>query len=864
MEENSPSHSNESHSFKCNSKDFQNEIAEWSIKFNIQHNALSALLVILKKNSNPDFPVDARTLLKTPRHTEIQQIKGGQYAHFGLHEILKYMTNKKSDKIELMVNIDGLPLSKSSNICLWPILCSNRFSKKVYLIGAFFGKEKPGDSNEFLQHFVNELTDLITNGYRDANGKLITICLKPIICDAPAKSFILKVKGHGGYDSCTKCTVKGKYLERRCCFPMDTSEVVLRTDFKFRTNSYEDYQMADTILKQIPNFDLVENVVLDYMHLVCLGVVKKLIILWLDGPLPNRLPSRIVNEINENLISLKSTVPQEFVRKPRAIKEYKLWKATEFRQFLLYSGPVVLRKLLSEHMYTNFLCLHIAITILGSPNFSKHQENINYANSLLLYFVKSFQIIYGEAYVSHNVHNLVHLAEDVKQFGSLDSFSAFQFENHMSQIKKNIRKADRPLQQLIKRHAEQNIKFDKDTDKYDVFVVQVPHSEGPLPELNVPFEQYKILRTGVFSLNCKDPKNNTCILKNGQIVSMSIYSVVEFEDGIQLVPNSWIRGKHAFWPTYTNQIKINKAIAEADEPLSNWPLHKILRILGSAGKILLLSFICTITYNYREGIEKLKMGEAVSDIESDCEKLKKSRHNRAKKVILDDTSDEETDEPTGRHIELPLPPKSINLVTKSTVPISKDNIQGCTSSTYSQHNPTSTINESSIYENAQDNIFEKNVFNEEPTKIPEKDKITNIIIKKLNLINIKLDLLSQSIRNIQHEDITKDDGGFEYEFPLQNLKELEDLEQKLNDIKFFNNLNPEKPSSSRQQEFQDNSIVRRKGVSELQIEENEEYEECEVFVDEHTTSNNGSCWYEKLLVNGQEIKFKLDSGAEST
>jgi len=153
------------------------------------------------------------------------------------------------------------------------------------------------------------------------------------------------------------------------------------------------------------------------------------------------------------LINQAKNIPVEFNRKPRSLLEAKRWKATEFRQFLLYTGPVVLKKILNNDRYINFLSLHVAITILAS---SKYSYFIDYASDLFLYFVNTFKILYGAKNISHNVRNLLHLSEDVRVYSPLDNFSAFPFENYLQSILKTIRKNEKPLAQIIKRKSEQN------------------------------------------------------------------------------------------------------------------------------------------------------------------------------------------------------------------------------------------------------------------------------------------------------------------------------------------------------------------------------------------------------------------------
>lgn len=62
---------------------------------------------------------------------------------------------------------------------------------------------------------------------------------------------------------------------------------------------------------------------------------------------------------------------------------------------------------------------------------------LGYVKDLLLYFVKNARMIYGETFLSNNVHALCHLADDVNNFvTTLNEISGFSFENHL-QKKKN-------------------------------------------------------------------------------------------------------------------------------------------------------------------------------------------------------------------------------------------------------------------------------------------------------------------------------------------------------------------------------------------------------------------------------------------
>jgi len=153
---------------KVNDFDLQDDLAVWAVKHQITHTALTTLLYQLKKHSCfSKLPVDARLLLKTPRQQDTRIVMSGSYFHFGLLDPVKKIIASIKDNVncvKVAINIDGLPLSKSSQQQFWPILGSVLSYNYVFVIGIYFGNEKPADANDFLYDFVNEVKQICENG----------------------------------------------------------------------------------------------------------------------------------------------------------------------------------------------------------------------------------------------------------------------------------------------------------------------------------------------------------------------------------------------------------------------------------------------------------------------------------------------------------------------------------------------------------------------------------------------------------------------------------------------------------------------------------------------------------------------------
>lgn len=112
------------------------------------------------------------------------------------------------------------------------------------------------------------------------NNQKYTFHVICIIADAPARAFLKCIKSHNSLYGCEKFTQEGFYIGRTSWRYI--SNLYLRTDVSFDNQQDEDHQLAKTILTELI-IGLVTQVPLDYMHLVCIGVVKKIIRIWVEN-----------------------------------------------------------------------------------------------------------------------------------------------------------------------------------------------------------------------------------------------------------------------------------------------------------------------------------------------------------------------------------------------------------------------------------------------------------------------------------------------------------------------------------------------------------------------------------------------------
>lgn len=189
----------------------RSDLRKWANLHNIKHTAINDLLAILNKTFDAKLPIDARTLMETPKNLTISTLANGKdqyYWHYGLEMCLRKCFNQITESIEIFINInlDGLPIYKSSKLEFWPILFNvhNMPEFNPMVIGLFCGNGKPSSLSEYLDQFVEELNNILENGIL-INDIKINVRIRCFICDSPARAFLKGIRAHKLYFLCTIC-----------------------------------------------------------------------------------------------------------------------------------------------------------------------------------------------------------------------------------------------------------------------------------------------------------------------------------------------------------------------------------------------------------------------------------------------------------------------------------------------------------------------------------------------------------------------------------------------------------------------------------------------------------------------------------
>lgn len=262
--------------------------------------------------------------------------------------------------------------------------------------------------------------------------------------DLPARSAVLEQVSYSGHDSCCYCKEKGKTVSTSArghvvTFPFrdtPTGHAELRTSKDIEQDSSKALHENSSVngfrspspLFGLPGFSIPLGVSIDYMHGVCLGVVKTLVSLWFDSSNTGKkwYCGELVHQVDSRLLSIKP--PSAITRVPRSIDSHrKHWKAAEYRSWLFFYSLPCMKGILSDELFNHYALLVGGIYLLCQESISPY--DLKKAEMLLAHFVEMVDVYYAPRYLLLNVHNLLHLVEDVNANGPLWCNSLFVFED---------------------------------------------------------------------------------------------------------------------------------------------------------------------------------------------------------------------------------------------------------------------------------------------------------------------------------------------------------------------------------------------------------------------------------------------------
>lgn len=136
-------------------EDLNSKVAQISIKHRLTYSATNSFLQLLKDLGH-EVSADARTILGTTRLNS-----DDSFEPFGLVRGLVKKIRKGVENgihhLQLLINIDGIPLFRSSKTQFWPILgrIANCNDSKPFVISVYCGQSKPPNLKSFLTPYTS-------------------------------------------------------------------------------------------------------------------------------------------------------------------------------------------------------------------------------------------------------------------------------------------------------------------------------------------------------------------------------------------------------------------------------------------------------------------------------------------------------------------------------------------------------------------------------------------------------------------------------------------------------------------------------------------------------------------------------------
>ncbi len=362
---------------------------------------------------------------------------------------------KNSDTLskQFDLSLDGVPESRSSGLSIEVLSVRFINCRNIYTVCILQPARKRLEKKDaiVLKPFMDE--------YEESG-----LTMRYVIADAPKRASLQGLKSHAANAGCPYCHAR----KEQGHYPANTYNRRRRTDEEVRKRAQDiaaglpgddDGVKCISLLAPIPDFDLITDVPAEAMHLVCLGVVRKMMkLMYKQVGVANKIRKyraefRPVSEepLNEELRKHKGL--SHFSRRPRDF-DAAVYKAEEYRNLVLAYWPAVLS---TCPLGTREAWLRTVYCVRGFslPNslYNELREKTDFGTEELRKWYIEYEAAFNVVSCSHNTHVFSHL-DLVRELGPLSTTTARHYEDHYAYVKMNykagtISKGKQALESLL-------------------------------------------------------------------------------------------------------------------------------------------------------------------------------------------------------------------------------------------------------------------------------------------------------------------------------------------------------------------------------------------------------------------------------
>lgn len=396
---------------------------------------------IFISNDTRKKPTSPKTILKKSRIIKMGDL--GRCLHYGIESsILKYLSNVKQTFEYITMTVGAYVMKANAEhhhqyrffMLLGDISYVGQ-TKKIpsFVISVFEGNfTSLTIGNKILRPFVIEMIKIRKFGIALDNGTKAKLYLKSFIVDPVANSLLTCTAFPGSAYSCSKCTQPVKLLLRSNqyvpSYPNKKWSITQRQDKDFILCENKYYHMALPILFEL-GIEFHEQIIIDSRHTIFLGIVQKMVNLWLHGELKYRLNEDSLDKIDAMIFEIAFRWNNGEMREIKGIRDIDNWDEYDAQLFLVLFSVKLLRKKLPTEYLLHFKKLCLAMIGMLRGLHVKNKTNKIYCDTLLDNFVSDFALLYGEDKIDYNIHNLLHIEHYSFNYKYLEDASGFLFRN---------------------------------------------------------------------------------------------------------------------------------------------------------------------------------------------------------------------------------------------------------------------------------------------------------------------------------------------------------------------------------------------------------------------------------------------------